>query len=319
MYLLHKHRRAMVPLAGTVLAATMVLAGCQQGKAPVQELPASEPTQAVSRLAEDLAANDLVAYARHALPAPLHARISAAWDRGDTIWPLTSLPLDDRIPALLGVLAEPEAEKALLAGYNQQFAGADRELRTAAATLGLFASQYLGSSGDYSDDERDHYRQLVAALAGWAQQAPLGDAALARDAVPQLVAAARLTGLAGADSWQRIGMERSLTRLGPFLARLKQVLVGYGLDIDGDLRLLQVRLLEQTGERARVGLSYSLAGQPVEAVVRVERRGSGWYLSDLLRHAESEAGAEEDPRPDVGAADAVPAEPAAGASAPART
>ena len=61
------------------------------------------------------------------------------------------------------------------------------------------------------------------------------------------------------------------------------------------------QLLEQTGERARVAVNYTLAGQPVAAEVELERHDGRWYLTDLLRHAEVEAAG-------------VPAVPPAGAA-----
>src|SRR5690606_1553622 len=127
----------VVALAG-LIALVVAVGGCERdatAPAPV----ATGPVDAVRQLADDLRGNDLVAYAAHALPPPLHARMAASWTAGHTIWPLTELPLDDRLPAFVTVLAAPDSEKTLLAAYQRQFAGADRELRTAAATLGLFA------------------------------------------------------------------------------------------------------------------------------------------------------------------------------------
>src|SRR5690606_36221248 len=87
-------------------------------------------------------------------------------------------------------------------------AGAHRELPTAAATLGLFATQYIASTEHYSVEQRSHYTQMVGALAEWGRSAPLGDAALAREALPQLVGAARTSGLAGPDGLRRTGCSR---------------------------------------------------------------------------------------------------------------
>ena len=297
---------ALLPVAAlaVVIAAVVLVGGCER-KPPAAAAPvATKPAQALQLLIDDLHRNDLSAYARHALPPALHARMSTAWTEGRTIWPLTELPLDDRLPAFITVLAAPGSEKALLAAYNRQFAGADRELRSAAATLGLFAVQYVSAADEYSEPEREHYTQLIAALSQWGRQAPLGDPALARAALPQLIAAARLTGLAGGvGTFHAIGMDRSLGRLGPFLGRVKKVLAGYGLDLDQALSGARVALIEQTGDTARLSLDYSLGGQPVAAEVRVERRDGRWYLTDLLRHAEAATG----PAPPTG--DPAPAVP----------
>ena len=289
------NRRA---IAAWLLAATALLGGCERGSAPVATPTPTEPTQAVKQLVDDLRRNDLSGYARHAVPPTLHARLETAWGEGRTRWPLTELPLDDRLPAFLTALAAPNAEKQLLTTYQRQFSGAHAELRSAAATLGLFATQYLKKEGDYSADERAHYVQLVAALGRWGQSAPLGDVQRARKAIPQLVAAARQTGLAGGpERFQASGMDHSLERLGPFFARFKQVLSVYGLDVDASLAATEATLISQTGDRARVQLRYTLAGQPIQAQLDMERVDGRWSPSDALRHANAEASRPTDAAP----------------------
>ncbi|HEU0306369.1 MAG TPA: hypothetical protein VFR30_05315, partial [Lysobacter sp.] len=251
----------------------------------------SLPAAAVQQLVDDLRRDDLAAYARHAVPPALYGRLETAWGEGRTLWPLTELPLDRKFQGFLTALAEPRSEEKLLSTYRRQFAGAHAEIRTAATTLGLFTTQYVTKEPDYSDEERDHYRQLVAALTHWGQRAPLGDAARARRVIPQVTLAARATGLGEPDGLRRAGMERSLQRLGPFFVRVERVLAGYGLDFDAALAGARITLAQQTGDQARVRLQYTLAGQPIDAVVLLERREGRWYLSDLLRRAEAEAAA----------------------------
>ncbi|MEG3193239.1 hypothetical protein [Lysobacter sp. D1-1-M9] len=298
--------------AFAALALVALSAACHRNATPAADPASAEPTgpvEAVTRLADDLRRNDLTAYARHALPPELHARIEAAWSEGRTLWPLTELPLDRQLPGFIGSLAAPESEPALLATYQRQFAGAHRELRSAAATLGLFAAQYVRSEGDYSEVEREHYVQLIGALSQWGRQAPLGDPQRARTAIPQLAAAARLTGLTDPDAYARFGMDRSLQRLGPFFGRFKQTLVDYGLDLDAALGSIDASLLEQTGDTARVRLRYTLGTQPIDAIVRLERRDGRWYLSDALRHAEAEAGPAPEMTVSAAAAPAAPVAP----------
>ncbi|MEI2432539.1 hypothetical protein RDV84_05980 [Lysobacter yananisis] len=310
-------------------AVLLAAAGCGPDPAPAETVP-TLPAQAVTQLVSDLRRNDLAGYARHAVPPELHQRLEQAWSQGRTVWPLTELPLDDRFASFIAALAEQDAERKLVATYRRQFAGADTELQSAAKTLGLFASQYVRSEPGYSETERDHHAQLIEALSGWAQTAPLGDSQRAREAIPQLVSAARATGLAGPDGFAKAGMDRSLRRLGPFAERLKQVLGQYGLGLDAALDSVDASLAEQTGDTARVRVRYQLAGQPVDAYVLVERIDGRWYLSDVLRHARAEAEATSKPAPSATMAQrlaalakvqarapsAVPAKPAA-APAPA--
>ncbi|KRB08117.1 hypothetical protein [Lysobacter sp. Root690] len=274
----------------TICLSTALLvaaAGCGPDPAPAEPV-ASLPTQAVTQLVADLRRNDLAGYARHALPPELHARLETAWREGRTTWPLTELPLHDRFPTFIAALAAQNAERDLVASFRRQFAGADGELHSAARTLGVFAIQYVRSEAVYSDTERDHHAQLIGAISQWAQTTSLGDSAKGRAAIPQLVSAARATGLAAPDAFAHNGMDRSLRRLGPFVERFKQVLGGYGLDLDAALDSVDATLAEQTGDTARVRIRYQLAGEPVDAYVLVERRQQRWYLSDVLRHAQAE-------------------------------
>lgn len=312
------------------IAAVLAAAGCAPEPAPADAVP-TLPVQAVTQLVSDLRHNDLAGYARHAVPPELHQRLEAAWGQGRTVWPLTELPLDDRFPSFIAALAEQDAERKLVATYRRQFAGADAELQSAAKTLGLFASQYVRSEPGYSDTERDHHAQLIEALSAWAQTAPLGDSRRARETIPQLVSAARATGLAGPDAFAKAGMDRSLRRLGPFVERLKQALGEYGLNLDAALDSLDATLDEQTGDTAKVRIRYQVGGQAVDAYVLVERIDGRWYLSDVLRHARAEAEAPAKAAPSetmaqrlaalakvqARAPSAVPAKPAASGVAPA--
>ncbi|MBA3485609.1 MAG: hypothetical protein H0T88_00200 [Lysobacter sp.] len=274
-----------IALAGGLIVACTRAPGTLQGEpGPIG------PAAAVAQLAQDLRRNDLVAYARHALPSNLHMRMEQAWKDGRTIWPLSQLPLNSKLPGFVSVLSAPGAEKSLVQAYDREFSGAQRELRSAASTLGLFATQYVGGAEQYGPAEREHYAQLIAALSQWGRSAPLADRDHAKAAIPKLVAAARLTGLGPPGAFHAHGMERSLGRLGPFLARFKNVARVYSLDLDAALDSVEVELLQQTGDTATVQLRYTLAGQSIDAVVPVERRMERWYLSDLLRHAEAQAG-----------------------------
>lgn len=268
--------------------AAALLCGCKRdaGTAPVRAVPgAREPAQAVLLLTAHLRNNDLAAFARDAVPPALQPRLEAAWHQGTTRWPLDELPFDDRLPRLLGALAEPDAPGRLQQVFDHQFAGETGALKAAATTLGLFGAQYVRQEGDFSADERQHYLQFVQALSRWGAAAPLADPGRAKVAIPQLAAAARATGLHSEADFARLGMQASLAQLSGFLRTLKAVLAGYGLGLDESLSGLQAEVVSQQGDRARVRMRYRLGGSPVEAVVAVERIEGRWYLSDYLRHA----------------------------------
>ena len=299
-----------------LLAGLCALAACrpapEDAAATAAPAPGAEtPADAVRLLTRHLHDNALDAYARDAVPPDLYARLETAWREGRTRWPLDELPLGEHLPAMLAALEKPGSEARWGKVFDRQFANADREIDSTAATLGLFGVQYVRNEGDFSDSERDHYTQIIAAISHWARSAPLADPGRAHAALPRLAAAARETGLASEADFARLGMDESLRRMTPFAAAFKQVLAGYGLDLDASLAALDASLQAQTGDTAQVRMHYLLGGQPVDTVVEVERHDGRWYLSDVLRHARAAlqrpATITPAPVPASGAAEPAPA------------
>src|SRR5690606_25920024 len=182
--------------AGLIGACLVALPGCRpqandEVAAPADTQAARKPAEAVRQLTAHLRANELEAFAREAVPPDMHARLVVAWREGRTRWPLDELPFGRRVPAILGALSAPDSEKALQQTFDRQFAGARRELGQAAQALGVFGTRYVAEEGDYSDDERQHYTQLIAAASQWGAQAPLGDRVRAGHSIAELAAAAR--------------------------------------------------------------------------------------------------------------------------------
>ena len=282
-------------LASTLFACAL---GACKREAPASALATqggdnTRPAQAVLLLTRHLHDNDLEAFARDAVPPALHARLDTAWREGRTRWPLQELPFDERLPQLLAALAASGSEARLQQVFDRQFSGAHAEIKAAAGALGLFGVQYVQHDGDYSAAERAHYAQFVAAISRWGAGAPLGDPQRARQAIPRLARAARAVGLASEADFAKAGMATSLRRLGAFLGTGKQVLASYGLQLDDSLAGLQATLQSQTGDTAKVRMRYTLGGEPIDAVVDLERHDGRWYLSDYLRHAGAAVAASE--------------------------
>ena len=275
--------------AGTIAVATPA----------ARARPARKPIDAVLVLRDRLLARDGAGFARLAVPAGVHAQLVAGWRDGRTHWPLDELPLDAKFPKMLATLQEKNAESKLMSTFNRQFAGADRDIDQAIRTLILFGGEYVRKDAEYTPEERDHVGQVLTAVGDWALAAPLSDPKHAQPFFIALVAAAQRSGIegkAGNAAYAQLGMEASLNRLSPFIATLlAQLRQQYGLDVDASLRGMQVQLLEQTGDSARLRLRYSLAGRPIDAIVPVVRVDGQWYLANYLRRAEASLGAKATP------------------------
>jgi hypothetical protein len=267
-------------------ASVLLVASCRK---EAEELPgaASRPATAVRQMVQYLQDDDLAGYARAAVPPAQYAELEAAWAQGHSHWPLTELPLDDKLPVLLAILSEKDAETRLQRAFKAQIAGQAPAVRQAAHSLGLFGVQYITHQGDYSEAERAHYAQLVKALSAWAQAAPLSDPKLAESTIATLTGAARATGLDSEDAFRQAGMTASLQRLGPFARAAKQVLASYGLVLDDSLAQLRTGLVEEHGDEATVRVQYPLAGEELDLQVQVQRREGRWYLARTLAEAEA--------------------------------
>jgi hypothetical protein len=270
-------------LAAVPLFALLALSACK--REPVELAgAASEPAAAVRELAQHVQRNDLVGFAKAAVPPAEYAQLEIAWRENRSRWPLTELPLEDKLAPLLAALAAKGSEPKLQRQFDSQFARQDRDLKAAARSLGLFGVQYVKNEGNYTPEERNHYAQIIRALSEWAQQAPLGEPEQARAAITRLAAAARKTGLTSEQDLASAGMEESLRRLSPFFAETKAVLDSYGLPLDASLTDLRTGLVEQKGDKATVRIHYPLAGQEIDTIASLELRDGRWYLSDYLRH-----------------------------------
>lgn len=302
-----------------LLPVLLALAACQPASPPTPPTAgpvahgAPDPVQAVTVPTALLRANDYAGFARASVPAPLHAQLEAAWRQGRTRWPLSELPFHTRLPQVLAAFAGAGAETRLQRAFDRQFAGADRELHSAADALGVFGSEYLRTGQEFSDAERHHYSQLVQAAAHWARGAPLGDKRRAHVAIVRMAVAARDSGLAETDAFARHGMDESLRRVGPVLGAVRVTLKDYGLDLGASLAAMQVELVEQDGDSARVRMRYPLGTDSIDATVPVVRVDDRWYLADFLQHARA-AAAPATPPTEAAPDDAIA--PAADAAAP---
>lgn len=291
-------------------AGVLLLAACSRSE-PALQGAATEPAAAVRRLADYLQQGDLAGFARAAVPPDEHAALAQAWAEGDSLWPLTGLPLDEHLPDLLAILAADNAQADLQRLFKAQFEGQAANLRQTAHSLGMFGAQYVSHQGDYSPLQREHYRQLVLGLSRWASQAPLSDPALARAAITRLTTAVADSGLDGAAALQAAGMQPALEKLGLVQQALFDVLASYDLDLRQSLAGLQVGLLQEDGDQALVQVQYPLAGETVSFQAQMRRVQGRWYMQQNLEDAQKALAAAANARQQRQSEDNAPAPAAA--------
>ncbi|MET1024336.1 MAG: hypothetical protein ABWX87_08510 [Pseudoxanthomonas sp.] len=279
--------RAQRIIAAVFACLVLVLAACQPGQPPQVADTPDGPAATVRRLAQLLRQDDLSGFARAAVPAQDYRTFADAWEQDLSRWPLSELPLPDKIVPLLAALSANDAERQLGQEYDRQLAGQSTDLRNAAQTLGLFVGQYVRTQGDFTPGQRAHFGQVVPVLATWAQTAPLADAPRAHTALRTLVAAARASRIDSDADLKAAGMERALVQLGPFLAAFAGVLGDYGLSLDESLSRLQTGAVTIKDGVAVVEVTYPLAGKPIQMTVTLRQQAGHWYVADYMDQAQA--------------------------------
>lgn len=287
------HVLVAVALLGTTLAACSkpTQEGAAHSTVKHTTAPcrgATSPELAVQNMMQALQSNDLERVPCLATTPVMATRLELAWREGRSRWPLTELPLSNKLVPVLTALTETDAEKKLKKRFDKSLAGQTPALHETARGLGLFAVRYLQNEGDYSVDERAHYAALIVALGAWADKAPLGDKQIGHDSIEALVAAARTSGLRDEAGVREAGMRGTLRALSPLFAASKDSLRKYGLSIDDILGSVTVSRSddESDADRARVHVTYRVAGSSVSTDVSAERREGLWYTSGLLAAAD---------------------------------
>ena len=87
----------------------LAIAACRESGSDPAAAPA-EPVAAVQAMAQRLAEDDLIGYAKLSVPPSQYQRLQQAWADGHSQWPLTGLPLGDQLLPMLAALREPLAE-----------------------------------------------------------------------------------------------------------------------------------------------------------------------------------------------------------------
>jgi len=276
-------RRAFCCGGALLLSAVLLLTGSGCGKITPGGV---DQEDAVRSLNTHLINDDLAAFARAALPPELHAQLKDAWKTGRTRWPLDELPLSARYPGALAALSAENAHAELMAVFDQQLAGAERDLRQSARMLSAFMVQFVQHQTDglYSEHERAHYSQLIMAAGQWAAAAPLTDRERAGQALDLMIPAARKAGLNHDAAFAEAGIDDALDRIAPVMAAFKQVFTLYGLDLNLLLRQAQVKSFSHDDDQAEVELRYRLGQHDITAVIPVQQIEGRWYVSDFVRH-----------------------------------
>jgi hypothetical protein len=270
--------------AGLVAPTSLLLAA--EAAAPVVRAAAintPDPAQQVREMARLFRAGDVAGMARAAVPA-------SRWEEAKLMWELHRLePISAHDKAefaeKLAKITAPDAVDTLMAEIEPKLVEA-RPQAAGALLMAFGAAQMAVNSpeSELTEEQRAALQSVLPGFQAWASSTDFLDSATLRDALTLLTDAARRTGITDLEQIKALPLEGLLDRTRPVLAAAKDAVQLHGIDIDAIVDSLQVEVLENDGQKARVRTTVTLFGAPVwheHELVLVEGR---WYGKHAIEH-----------------------------------
>jgi hypothetical protein len=262
-----------------VLAAVIGLASCKRGEEAAAIAPAT-PTGSIDAAVASLKSGDLKALFESQVPPKHLERMRAEWTdeiAKEEISEEDRREFDETMARLLAA----DAEAQLMAELEPQLVKFETEIAPQMPMMigmgrGL-AMSGIQESKDLSPEQKQQAIAGLDALAKWVQETKFSDRELARKAIAHLTASAREMKLETIDDVRALSFDEALARGSVALKGAKQVLAVYGLSLDETLNSVKTEVLSETGDQARVRVSYSVFGQPVTLEIDMVKVDGRWY------------------------------------------
>ncbi len=149
----------------------------------------------------------------------------------------------------------------------------------AALLIGMGALQMALASDD-SDLTAEQRAALQSAMPGiqkWAAETDFLSSTSMRQAISLFSDAARNTGVRNIDELKMLSFEQALSKAGTMLSASKQALYIYGLNVDAIADSLQVQVLKQQGQTARVRTTITVFNAPISSEMDLVLLEGRWY------------------------------------------
>lgn len=244
-------------------------------------ISAPDPARHVEDLARLFRAGDVTGLAEALIPPSKWEEVRLMYelkrleptsdeDRAEFAEKIAKFTAPDAVERLMGEI-EPKLEEA-----RPQAVGA------MLMAFGAMQMAVASPESDLTPEQRAALESALPGIQGWASGTDFLSSESMRRALTLLTDAARRTGFSDLDQIKALPLEGVLDRAGPVLAAAKDAVRIYGVDLDQIADSLQVEVLEQTADTARVRTTVTLFNAPVwtdHDLVLVEGR---WYGKQSL-------------------------------------
>ncbi len=148
-----------------------------------------------------------------------------------------------------------------------------------ALLIGMGALQVALASDDseLNPEQRAALQSALPGIQKWATETDFLSSNSMRQALSLLTDAARSTGVRSIDELKMLSFEQALSKAGTILAASKQALYIYGLNVNAIADSLQVQVLKQEGQTARVRTTITIFNTPISSEVDLVLLEGRWY------------------------------------------
>ena len=266
-----------------LLAALLLLSAC---RAPWDEAKARKAQADARQIMASLQAPDMARYRELTLPPKQRAELERRWPEIRKKFALEQKQ-QASFNKLLVRFTEPQAEAHLQRDLNAKIKPLKSEIDSKwplmQASLTLLLQGWIETSQQLSSAEKAHSKAVVLAIIAQMPPEWLQDKVLRQRAFDQMVHTARSVEVQNYQQVNTLDYVQFHRKLTIFTSGLKELGKVYGLDWNAGQEKLQVKVLEQSGNRAKVQFRYPLGQKWVEFTMDLIEQDGQWYDASALK------------------------------------
>lgn len=295
------------------LAFALALAACgskeEGGKAAIAST--STPQGAIDAAVQSLKAGDLKSLVESQVPPSHMDKLRAEW-KADMAKDPPSDQEKAEFAAQMAMLTASDAEAKIMEQLEPELVKFETEMAPQMPLMigmgkGLAANS-LQENKELTQEQKDQAVKSIDAVAKWVQETNFTDRAKVKDAVSKVVASARELNLKTLDEARALSFDDAMVKGSIALRGFKDVLNVYGFSLDKMLDSVKTEVVSQTGDAAKVKVTYQMFEQPMSFETDLVQVDGRWYGKQTIEKINNpEPAAIEAPASDDGAAE----EPAA--------
>jgi len=135
---------------------------------------------------------------------------------------------------------------------------------------------------DLSAEQKTQAMASIDAFAKWAESAQFADPALAKQAIGHICKAARDLNLKSMDELHALSFDEAVKRGDVLFIAMKNIFDVYGFKIDDVLASTKTEVTAQTGDSAKVKITYKMFETPLSFESEMVELDGHWYGKDSL-------------------------------------